>query len=146
MNLTPAAFSFRGLALPALIATSAISALGFLWPFLISTPQARPQWLFALAVPSALLLLFASVSNDKLDTKSIALLAVLAAVIAALRPMGTGAVGIEPMWFVLILAARVFEEPALPLLLLFLGLAVVLRGRCRLVALLYAPARETPFL
>jgi hypothetical protein len=27
MNLTPAAFSFRGLALPALIATSAISAL-----------------------------------------------------------------------------------------------------------------------
>ena len=108
MNLTPAAFSFRGLALPALIATSAISALGFLWPFLISTPQARPQWLFALALPCALLLLFASVSNNKLDTKSIALLAVLTAVIAALRPMGTGAVGIEPMWFVLILAARVF--------------------------------------
>ena len=92
MNLTPAAFSFRGLALPALIATSAISALGFLWPFLISTPQARPQWLFALALPCALLLLFASVSNNKLDTKSIALLAVLTAVIAALRPMGTGAV------------------------------------------------------
>ncbi len=108
MNLTPSAFSFRGLALPALIATSAISALGFLWPFLISTPQARPQWLFALALPCALLLLFASVSNNKLDTKSIALLAVLTAVIAALRPMGTGAVGIEPMWFVLILAARVF--------------------------------------
>ena len=108
MNLTPSAFSFRGLALPALIATSAISALGFLWPFLISTPQARPQWLFALALPCALLLLFASVCNNKLDTKSIALLAVLTAVIAALRPMGTGAVGIEPMWFVLILAARVF--------------------------------------
>ena len=78
MNRTPAAFSFRGLALPALLATSAISALGFVWPFLISTPQARPQWLFALAVPCALLLLFASVSNNKLDTKSIALLAVLA--------------------------------------------------------------------
>ena len=108
MNRTPAAFSFRGLALPALIATSVISALGFIWPFLISTPQARPQWLFAIAVPCALLLLFASVSNNKLDTKSIALLAVLAAVIAALRPMGTGAVGIEPMWFLLILAARVF--------------------------------------
>jgi energy-coupling factor transport system substrate-specific component len=43
-----------------------------------------------------------------LDSKSIALLAVLSALIAALRPMGTGAVGIEPMWFVLILAARVF--------------------------------------
>ncbi len=105
---TAPAFSFRGLALPALIATSAISALGFLWPFLISSAQARPQWIFAIALPCALLLLFASVSNNKLDTKSIALLAVLAAVIAALRPMGTGAVGIEPMWFVLILAARVF--------------------------------------
>lgn len=107
MNTSPA-FSFRGLALPALIATSAVSALGFIWPFLISSPQARPHWIFAIALPIALVLLFASVSNNQLDTKSIALLAVLAAVIAALRPMGTGAVGIEPMWFVLILAARVF--------------------------------------
>ncbi len=105
---TAPAFSFRGLALPALVASSAISAVGFLWPFFVTSAQARPQWIFAIALPCALLLLFASVSNDKLDTKSIALLAVLAAIIAALRPMGTGAVGIEPMWFVLILAARVF--------------------------------------
>jgi energy-coupling factor transport system substrate-specific component len=49
-----------------------------------------------------------SSSNNQLDSKSIALLAVLTALIAALRPMGTGAVGIEPMWFVLILSARVF--------------------------------------
>jgi energy-coupling factor transport system substrate-specific component len=101
-------FSFRGISLSALFLTSGISALGFLWPFLISSPQARPQWIFAIALPFALLLLYASVSNNKLDTKSIALLAVLCAVIAALRPLGTGAVGIEPMWFVLILAARVF--------------------------------------
>lgn len=105
---TAPAFSFQGLALPALLATSAISALGFVWPFLITSAQARPQWIFAIALPCALLLLFSSVSNNKLDTKSIALLAVLSAVIAALRPMGTGAVGIEPMWFVLIFAARVF--------------------------------------
>jgi energy-coupling factor transport system substrate-specific component len=32
----------------------------------------------------------------------------LAAIIAALRPLGAGAVGIEPMWFILILSARVF--------------------------------------
>jgi len=108
MKFTAPDFSFRGLALPALIVTSAISALGFLWPLFISSAQARPQWIFALAVPSALFLLFTSVSNNKLDTKSIALLAVMAAMIAALRPMGTGAVGIEPMWFLLILAARVF--------------------------------------
>jgi energy-coupling factor transport system substrate-specific component len=61
-----------------------------------------------MATPFALLLLLISASNDQLDSKSIALLAVLTALIAALRPMGTGAVGIEPMWFVLILSARVF--------------------------------------
>jgi energy-coupling factor transport system substrate-specific component len=43
-----------------------------------------------------------------LDAKSVALLGVLSALIAALRPLGAGAVGIEPMWFILILSARVF--------------------------------------
>ncbi len=105
---TAGIFSFKGASLIALVATSAISALGFLWPFLINEKQGHPQWIFLLATPCALLLLMISVSNKELDSKSIALLAVLSALIAALRPMGTGAVGIEPMWFVLILAARVF--------------------------------------
>jgi energy-coupling factor transport system substrate-specific component len=48
------------------------------------------------------------VSSQQLDAKSVALLGVLSALIAALRPLGAGAVGIEPMWFVLILSARVF--------------------------------------
>jgi len=101
-------FAFRGASAIALIATSAMSALGFLWPFLVTGKHGHPQWIFLIAAPCALLLLFISVSNHELDAKSIALLAVLSALIAALRPMGTGAVGIEPMWFVLILAARVF--------------------------------------
>ena len=105
---TAGIFSFKGASLIALLATSAISALGFLWPFLISEKQGHPQWIFLLATPCALLLLMISVSKKELDSKSIALLAVLSALIAALRPMGTGAVGIEPMWFVLTLAARVF--------------------------------------
>jgi len=99
---------FKGASLFALIATSAVSAIGFLWPFFISEKQGHPQWIFLLATPFALLLLLISVSNKSLDSKSVALLAVLSALIAALRPMGTGAVGIEPMWFVLILSARVF--------------------------------------
>ena len=107
---TAGIFSFRGASLIALLATSAISALGFIWPFLINEKQGHPQWIFLLATPCALLLLMISVSNKDLDSKSIALLAVLSALIAALRPMGTGAVGIEPMWFVLILAARVFGQ------------------------------------
>jgi energy-coupling factor transport system substrate-specific component len=101
-------FAFRGASAFALLATSAISALGFLWPFFTSHREGHPQWIFLMATPCALLLLFISASNNELDSKSIALLAVLAALIAALRPMGTGAVGIEPMWFILILSARVF--------------------------------------
>ena len=48
------------------------------------------------------------ISSQQLDAKSVALLGVLSALIAALRPLGAGAVGIEPMWFILILSARVF--------------------------------------
>jgi energy-coupling factor transport system substrate-specific component len=105
---TASIFAFRGASTVALMVTSAVSALGFLWPFFVSERQSHPQWLFLIATPFALLVLFISVSNNELDSKSIALLAVLSALIAALRPMGTGAVGIEPMWFVLILSARVF--------------------------------------
>ena len=108
MNRTKDIFRFKGLATFALVLTSAVSALGFIWPFLVSEKQSHPQWIFLAAVPCALFLLFISASNGELDAKSIALLAVLTALIAALRPMGTGAVGIEPMWFVLILSARVF--------------------------------------
>jgi len=91
-----------------LVITSGIGLLGFLWPFLISAQVAHPQWIFLCTTPLALLLFFSSVSNGALDAKSVALLALLSALIAALRPLGTGAVGIEPMWFLLILSARVF--------------------------------------
>lgn len=101
-------FRFKGASRFALIATSFISAIGFLWPFLINHKGGHPQWIFLIATPFALLLLLITSSNNRLDTKSIALLAVLSALIAAVRPMGTGAVGIEPMWFILILSARVF--------------------------------------
>ncbi len=105
---TSGIFRFKGASRCALILSSAFSALAFLWPFLINEKQGHPQWIFLAATPFALLLLMVSVSNNELDSKSVALLAVLTALIAALRPMGTGAVGIEPMWFVLILSARVF--------------------------------------
>ncbi|CAN2200837.1 ECF transporter, substrate-specific component [Candidatus Nanopelagicaceae bacterium] len=105
---TSRVFTFSSLSLYALIATSFVGLLGFTWPFYGPSESSTTQWIFLAAVPLALFLLFISVSNENLDTKSIALLAVLSALIAALRPLGTGAVGIEPMWFILILASRVF--------------------------------------
>ena len=92
-----------------LIVASAISALGFLWPFFYAGKDLpRTQIFFWIAITLALILIIGEVSNSRLDAKSVALLGVLSALIAALRPLGAGAVGIEPMWFLLILSARVF--------------------------------------
>jgi energy-coupling factor transport system substrate-specific component len=88
---------------------SCISAAGFLWPFFYSGENLpRTQIFFWLAITVAVVLTISEVSNSHLDAKSVALLGVLAALVAALRPLGAGAVGIEPMWFLLILSARVF--------------------------------------
>ena len=100
--------SFTATSAATLLLVSAVSLLGFLWPFFVTSNSSAPQWIFLACAPIALLLFFAKVSNGDLDPKSVALLALLSALIAAVRPLGTGAVGIEPMWFILILSARVF--------------------------------------
>jgi energy-coupling factor transport system substrate-specific component len=109
MNTTPGVvtFSFKN---QFVLAIASIFALaGFLWPFFYSGKDLpKTQLFFWLAVSFACVLVVLEISNSKLDAKSVALLGVLAALISALRPLGAGAVGIEPMWFVLILSARVF--------------------------------------
>ena len=89
---------------------SAVTLMGFFWPFFVSTrSQAHlAPWILLAAAPLTLISLAVTISRNKLDTKTIALLATLAALIAAMRPLGAGAIGIEPMWFILILAARIF--------------------------------------
>jgi energy-coupling factor transport system substrate-specific component len=99
-------FKFRGFKSLALVAASLISAIGFFWPFLSS--ENKSSFFFWIATPLALILLLALIGQANLDAKSLALLAVLSAIIAALRPLGAGAAGIEPMWFLLILSSFVF--------------------------------------
>lgn len=106
---TPALVTFRPRTLILLALTSAMSACGFIWPFLISTTSIPIASIFFWGASAfAIFLIIIEISNETLDAKSIALLGVLTAVVAALRPLGAGAVGIEPMWFLLILSARVF--------------------------------------
>jgi energy-coupling factor transport system substrate-specific component len=88
---------------------SLFSSAGFVWPFLYRGQDLpRIQFFFWIAIFAAIVLVIVEISSANLDAKSVALLGVLAALISALRPLGAGAVGIEPMWFVLILSARVF--------------------------------------
>lgn len=100
-------FSFKN-ALVLSIA-SVVSIAGFVWPFFYTGQDLpRTQLFFWVAICAAIALVVLEISSAGLDAKSVALLGVLAALISALRPLGAGAVGIEPMWFVLILSARVF--------------------------------------
>ena len=92
-----------------LCVASLFSAAGFLWPFFfVGDNLPQTQLFFWGAVAFSFLVVVLQISSQQLDAKSVALLGVLSALIAALRPLGAGAVGIEPMWFVLILSARVF--------------------------------------
>ncbi|GDX21508.1 ABC transporter permease [Actinomycetes bacterium] len=100
---------FSPLGTAVLTLASLISAAGFLWPFFYNGQSLpRTQLFFWAALTLAFFLVIIQISNSALDAKSVALLGVLSALIAALRPLGAGAVGIEPMWFILILSARVF--------------------------------------
>jgi len=112
MTKTANIYTFRKQSVFALGLASMVGALGFFWPFLFNAHSParglNNQLFYLVAVPIALIILIMEISNSRLDAKSVALLGVLTAVTAALRPIGAGAIGIEPMWFLLILAARVF--------------------------------------
>lgn len=112
MTTTADIYAFRGRSIAVLVFASLVSGYCFLWPFFIdahsSAHHINNQIFSLVAVPIALGVLIVEISNQRLDAKSVALLGVLSALTAALRPMGAGAVGIEPMWFILILSARVF--------------------------------------
>ena len=107
--LTPGVIKFTSKNSLVLSLASLLSIAGFTWPFFYAGEDLpQTQIFFWLAIVAAAVLVMVEISSARLDAKSVALLGVLAALISALRPLGAGAVGIEPMWFVLILSARVF--------------------------------------
>jgi len=109
MMLTQGIVKFNSRNTLVLAIASFFSIAGFVWPFFYSGQDLpRTQFFFWIAIFAAVVLVIVEISSAGLDAKSVALLGVLAALISALRPLGAGAVGIEPMWFVLILSARVF--------------------------------------
>lgn len=91
---------------------SLVGFAAFFWPFLAEPGSAAlghvkdAPWLFALLLPLLLALVMAELSDGGLDSRGIAMLGVLAAVAAALRPIGAGTIGFEPIWVVIILGGR----------------------------------------
>ncbi|MFC8962990.1 ECF transporter S component [Streptomyces sp. NPDC057094] len=97
----------------ALALVSATGVAGFGWPLLAgpgSQVGAHAQdapWLFAGLLVLLVAVVAATISESGLGPKAVAMLGVLAATGAALRPVGAGTAGIEPMFFLMVLSGRV---------------------------------------
>ncbi|SES02091.1 energy-coupling factor transport system substrate-specific component [Streptomyces sp. yr375] len=101
----------RSLAALSLVSAVGVSAFG--WPFLAppgSALNAHAQdapWLFAGLLVLLVAVVAATISESGLGAKAVAMLGVLAATGAALRPIGAGTAGLEPMFFLMVLSGRV---------------------------------------
>ena len=93
---------------------SLLGIISISWPLYLPESNIfifQPDSARAFAILIALLgigIISLDISQWALDSKAVALLGVLAALIAALRLVGAGAVGVEPMWFLLIISGYVF--------------------------------------
>ncbi len=95
----------------ALLASSLLGLLAFGWPFVVSPGSTLSSGhvaplLFGLVLLVVLVVVLAEISEGGIDAKALALLGVLSAFGAALRPLGAGTAGIETGFFLLVLAGR----------------------------------------
>lgn len=104
----------RSAAVLTLVSLAGLAA--FTWPLfadpgtvMAGADSGRPgeRWLFVALLPLLLLVALAEIADGGMDAKAVALLGVLAAIGAALRPLGTGVGGFQPMFIVLIFGGRV---------------------------------------
>ncbi|HEY5032902.1 MAG TPA: ECF transporter S component [Actinomycetes bacterium] len=97
------------------LAVATVAGLAmFAWPLFVSAvPHGQAHvsdapLFFVLIMPCLVGVVVAELSEGGLDSKALAMLGVLAAINAALRPLGAGTAGIETVFFLLILSGRVF--------------------------------------
>ncbi|CAL9538535.1 hypothetical protein SUDANB6_04208 [Streptomyces sp. enrichment culture] len=93
--------------------SGAVGVAAFGWPFL-APPDSRigahaqdAPWLFAGLLVLLVAVVAATIAESGLGPKAVAMLGVLAVAGAALRPLGAGTAGLEPMFFLMLLSGRV---------------------------------------
>ncbi|WP_051217798.1 ECF transporter S component [Nocardioides insulae] len=85
--------------------------LMLLWPLIVHRPGeavVQPPFVFLLLLPVVILVCLAEIGEGGLDARVLAILGVLSAVNAVLRALSAGTAGVELVFFLLILAGRVF--------------------------------------
>lgn len=108
---TPSALPIgaRSAAVLAIASLAGLMMLG--WPLLLDVPaDARidPPFIFLALLPLVIVVVLAEFSEGGMDARVLAILGVLSAINAVLRGLGAGVAGIELVFFLLILAGRVF--------------------------------------
>ena len=96
----------------ALTLVSVLGVLAFGWPLLADPDSGLAHsgdapWLFAALLALLVAVVMATLADTGLGAKAVAMLGVLAAAGAALRPLGAGTAGLEPMFFLMVLSGRV---------------------------------------
>jgi energy-coupling factor transport system substrate-specific component len=97
----------------ALALASVLGLLAFGWPLVVEPGAALADGTSAplvlgLVVAAALGVLFVGLGDGEIDVKAVAVLGLLSAVGAVLRPVAGGTGGIETVFLVIVLGARVF--------------------------------------
>lgn len=111
MNRTERAVALSPRSASVLAVASVAGLMMLVWPLLVRVDgEARldPPFLFLALLPIVIAVVLAEVSEGGLDPRVLAILGVLSAVNAILRGISAGTGGIELVFFLLIVAGRVF--------------------------------------
>lgn len=103
----------RARSIPVLALAAGFSLLAFAWPFFVSPEASMAQTdvaplLFALVLPVVTAVVLVEIAGGSIDPKTVAMLGVLSALGAALRPLGAGTGGVELVFFLIVIGGRVF--------------------------------------
>ncbi|MGA3147635.1 MAG: ECF transporter S component [Acidimicrobiales bacterium] len=95
-----------------IVMASFIGFVAFFWPFVVAPGKfgdtAMAPLMFGALLVLVLAVIVAEIAEGGIDAKAIAMLGVLSAIGAALRPLGAGTAGVETIFFTIVIAGRVF--------------------------------------
>ncbi len=98
-----------------LVLTSLVGLASLFWPFFVAAHEATglahttdAPWILLAMVPLLLAMCASELARGRLDARAIAVLGILAACGTALRIPSPGVAGLEPVFFLLVVAGRVY--------------------------------------
>lgn len=107
----PDAMPLRPRSLAVLGVASLAGLMMLCWPLLLRAPESArvdPPFLFLALLPLVIVVVLVEMHEGGMDARVLAVIGVLSAVNAVIRGLGAGTAGIELVFFLLILAGRVF--------------------------------------